>query len=121
MKVGVLTYHGSVNPGAFWQVFATCQLLRRLGHEPIVIDYYGHRHKRSCWSPLLRLKNWRHPHWMLFSVGQKIAAHKTRRALPVSLPVFSAHDVQALNCEAILVGSDVVWSFRLTLSILGKG
>ena len=39
MNVGILTFHGSSNPGAFWQAYATCQLVRDLGHVPTVIDY----------------------------------------------------------------------------------
>jgi len=50
MKVGILTYHYICNFGAQLQAYATVMALRKLGHEPVIInfvhtdlmsDYYG--------------------------------------------------------------------------------
>lgn len=38
MKVGLITYHIALNYGAVLQTYATCRLLKSLGHEVILID-----------------------------------------------------------------------------------
>ena len=38
MKIGLLTYHKSYNCGAVLQTYATCRLLKELGHEVELID-----------------------------------------------------------------------------------
>lgn len=39
MKVGIVTHHWPYNFGANLQVFSTSESLRKLGHEPFVLDY----------------------------------------------------------------------------------
>lgn len=39
MKIGILTYHDSYNFGANLQTLATQELLRKLGHQPVVVNY----------------------------------------------------------------------------------
>lgn len=38
MKIGLLTYHVSVNIGAMMQTYATCRALTELGHEVVIVD-----------------------------------------------------------------------------------
>ena len=38
MRIGLLTYHKSYNCGAVLQTYATCRLLKELGHEVELID-----------------------------------------------------------------------------------
>lgn len=38
MKIGLLTYHHSVNNGAVMQTYATCRALRELGHDVVIVD-----------------------------------------------------------------------------------
>jgi len=39
MRIGVLTFHSSRNFGANLQTLATQEMLRKLGHEPVVVNY----------------------------------------------------------------------------------
>lgn len=39
MKVGVLTWFKAINHGAVLQTYASCQMLRQLGCEPVVLDF----------------------------------------------------------------------------------
>ena len=39
MKVGILTHHWLPNFGANLQALATVETLRRLGHDPVIVDY----------------------------------------------------------------------------------
>ncbi len=110
MRVGILTFHGSVNPGAFWQAFSTCQLLQRLGHTPVVLDYrYPRRHPRSAWSWLMHARSYLHPFWTSIAVGQRLLATRSRTCLPLSLPLLGNEDIAGQRCDAIIIGSDVVW------------
>lgn len=38
MRIGLLTYHHSVNIGAVMQTYATCRALNELGHEVVIVD-----------------------------------------------------------------------------------
>ncbi|RIV85886.1 polysaccharide pyruvyl transferase family protein [Aurantiacibacter zhengii] len=39
MRIGILTFHNSANFGANLQTLATQEMLRKLGYEPVVVDY----------------------------------------------------------------------------------
>ena len=110
MKVGLLTYHASINPGAFWQCFATCQLLRRLGHEPVVLDYRNPRY--HSWNPFVaakRLKNWIAPRSLFWLVRAQFRHRRDLGMLPLSEPMANPTP-RDLPLDALVVGSDVVWS-----------
>lgn len=110
MKVGLLTYHASINPGAFWQCFATCQLLRRLGHEPVVLDYRNPRY--HSWDPFVaakRLKNWITPRSLFWLVRAQFRHRRDLGMLPLSEPMTNLAP-RDLPLDALVVGSDVVWS-----------
>ena len=43
MRIGLLTYHKSYNCGAVLQTYATCRLLKELGHEVELIDLRNYK------------------------------------------------------------------------------
>lgn len=47
MKIGILTYHRTLNYGACLQAVATRVVLERMGHEVYYIDYWPKYHSRS--------------------------------------------------------------------------
>lgn len=47
MKIGLLTYHHSVNNGAMLQTYATVKALQKLGHEVFIVDIRQPEKKRS--------------------------------------------------------------------------
>ena len=109
MKIGILTLHRSINPGAFWQCFSTCQLLRRMNHEAIVIDYVDSR--RHCRDPLREakvLRNWIHPIRTARTVAAQIRHQRDLDLLPIG-PAESTDSIGVLRLDALIVGSDVVW------------
>lgn len=110
LKVGVLTFHGSVNPGAFWQTYATCQLLESMGHEAEVIDYrHPGRHRRGLLTPARKLRAWQRPDLLFRVCMQRYYAGLSRRELKQSPQIDTAADLENLAYDAIVVGSDVVW------------
>ena len=38
MRIGLLTYHHSVNNGAMLQTYATVKALKQLGHDVFIVD-----------------------------------------------------------------------------------
>ena len=122
MKVGVLTFHGSINPGAFWQTYATCQLLQSMGHEVEVIDYYhAYRHQRGIMQSAGRLRAWLRPDLLARNWVQRYYAERSRGELPLSRRVDRADDLTKLVYDAIIVGSDVVWESPIDPVFLGAG
>ncbi|MGL5033604.1 MAG: hypothetical protein ACRC6M_07360, partial [Microcystaceae cyanobacterium] len=39
MKIGIVTFHTAVNPGAFLQAFALTKVLEKLGYEAEIINF----------------------------------------------------------------------------------
>lgn len=52
MRVGILTFHNSRNFGANLQTLATQEMLRKLGHEPVIINYVD-REKASAFERMV--------------------------------------------------------------------
>ena len=113
-KVGVLTFHRSINYGSFWQATRLVEGLRSRGHEPVVLDYDS----RSVCSAELRCA-------LQPELPKRTApgllgsyARKTRRLAKATegLPLSSRFPLHrpelAGGYDIIVVGSDEVWNFR---------
>lgn len=121
LKVGVLTFHGSVNPGAFWQTYATCQLLESMGHEAEVIDYrHPGRHRRGLLTPARKLRAWQRPDLLFRVCMQRYYAGLSRRELKQSPQIDAAAELENLAYDAIIIGSDVVWEHPIDPVYLGR-
>ena len=44
MKIALITYHRSLNYGAVLQTYATCEILKKMGHEVLLIDARMHQY-----------------------------------------------------------------------------
>lgn len=110
MKVGILTYHASINPGAFWQCFATCQALRALHHDPIILDYRNPKyHPRNPWAAFGKPQNWLCPLQTFLSSWCRFRRRNDLRFLPLGEPLEPPSVPQDMPLDAIVIGSDVVW------------
>ncbi len=50
-KIGIITFHSSLNNGAILQAYALSECLKSLGHEAFFIDYQpDYRTKQFRWS-----------------------------------------------------------------------
>ncbi len=115
MKIGIITHHYINNFGAFLQTYALARTLTQLypDAQVQVIDYvnlphalintlgwfrfYGDRETPSAWLRKIRLP-------AIFNE----ARHKY---LPLTKRVHSAEQVNAMNFDVIIVGSDEVWNY----------
>lgn len=116
MKVGVLTFHDVINAGAFLQAYASITLLRRLGHTPEIIDYTTPLHRYSPsehlrqmgWRALIRPRQWSDTRATHAAFAKCRASH-----FPMSKRYETRHDISKDHYDAVVVGSDIVWDFRL--------
>ena len=113
-KVGVLTFHRSINYGSFWQAACLVEDLRSRGHEAELLDYecpaVCSAELRCALQPELPKRT---SGRLLKSYANK--ARKLATAigeLPLSAR-FSLHQPElAGDYDIIVIGSDEVWNFR---------
>ena len=114
LKIGVLTFHRSINFGSYWQARCLVEGLRARGHRAELLDHDCKQVRRAevCCALQPELPR-RTPRALL-----KSYAAKTRKfaravaALPLSRS-FSLHEPEGTgDYDVIVVGSDEVWNFR---------
>lgn len=102
MRVGLLTYHCPPNFGAQLQAISTVGYLKRMGHEPIVLNWYA--------ADLEEMYSKRIP-------ADQIKCHEafTEYALPVGVKCSKYADlikeVDRLGLDAMVVGSDALFKY----------
>lgn len=116
LKIGILTFHDVFNPGAFLQAYATQMLLIRMGHEPEIINYNPPAHRyhplrqawKMKWRLLLSFKKWND------AFVRDLAFSKARKShLKLSMLHKARADIARTHYDAVLVGADIVWNFKL--------
>lgn len=116
MKVGILTFHDVINAGAFLQAYASITLLRKLGYSPEIIDYTTPLHRYSGrehlqkmgWRALIRPRQWFDTRATHRAFAECRASH-----FPMSRRYETREDIGNDHYDAVLIGSDIVWDFRL--------
>lgn len=101
MRIGILTFHNSRNFGANLQTLATQEMLRKLGHQPVVINY-ADENKLKAFDKLV--------------IPEQVAIHENfSNNYYVLSPKLTTINQVSEYCQeeldGVLVGSDAV--FRL--------
>lgn len=107
MKIGLLTYHNSINYGAVLQTYATCRALQELGHEVEIIDFRQDEKKSSrSFVFYFKVKNF----WRFMD----------ERYPQLSEPIKTIEELKARkwNYDSLIVGSDQVWNPQIALDKL---
>ena len=115
MKIGILTHHSINNFGAFLQCWALQEKLKSLfpNDEVCVINYIIPKQNIINIGGFFRfypasetLKSWLHKisQPCIFAKSRKKYLHLTKR-------VYNADQINALNLDAVVIGSDEVWNF----------
>lgn len=114
MKIGVVTYFDGLNYGAVLQAFSTHEILKELGHEPIMVNYKPDPRPQFPWWQLFHFHS---PAGLVSNIQTFTKQHnflpfrprfsKTRRYVSIDDIMNDPPDVEALVC-----GSDTIWSPR---------
>ena len=113
-KVGVLTFHRSINYGSYWQARCLVEGLRARGLDAEILDHRSRRvewrEARNAFQPTLPVRtDPRH----FAALGRKTRALIAAvDALPLSRPFPLEDPAQMERYDTIVVGSDEVWNFR---------
>lgn len=112
MKIGILTYHRTLNYGACLQAVATRVVLEKQGHEVFYVDYWPEYHSRGykafSLNKFLKLPSLGWKLRYIHSIAQRKQRNKSfesfqkKYILPYCKPVTEEYDV-------ILYGSDQIW------------
>lgn len=115
MKIGIVTYHRTLNYGAVMQALATRFVLQEMGHEVYYVDYWPDYHKNSyALFPLAELSklSWRKKINFLLSFLKYFISRKRRidnfdkffqnHIYPYCRPITDYFDV-------VIYGSDQIW------------
>lgn len=128
-KIGTITFHIAHNYGAVLQAYALPTAVKSLGHECEVIHYcfpyiYGWGHiehlpelleKYGLFSGLLRYIN----RWIRGGYNPRLKKSKFEsfiyNQIPLSKKAYhSVDEMQDMDYDAILFGSDQIWNSKLT-------
>lgn len=122
MKIGIATHPLLSNYGGILQNFALQQVLKKLGHEPVTIDfvpeYSVYKYVRSlCKTLLLLFIPWkRRPFVSYRAMGSRNAKVEDfcRKHITLTERVYRYMPdiVTCYNMKAVIVGSDQVWRAR---------
>ena len=112
-RVGVLTFHRSVNYGSYWQARCLVEGLAARGHDVRLLDHRSRRVTAAEWrcafQPALPLRT---PRAAMPAYGRKLRRLAAAvDALPLSRPFPLDAPAAAGRFDAVVVGSDEVWNF----------
>jgi hypothetical protein len=116
IKIGILTFHRSINYGAFLQSWALSQRLKSDFNFEVEIINFEYA-KKNIWQKLIVLKRSRLIHLYQYLM-QYFAFRKSLKALPLSKKTFinfkSKNVEKYINWQYdyVIVGSDAVWSYN---------
>lgn len=128
MKIAILTQPLRTNFGGILQDYALQTALKKMGHEPVTIDY-ACRYTKTRWL-MGRVKSivTRTPHHIQFPHYNRSGQENLNRFIhqhmnmtnPVDAP--TKQIIDEINPDAIVVGSDQVWSpwANVPLDLLGN-
>lgn len=121
MKIGILTFHNTMNYGSFLQALGMYNALIELGHNCEIIDYECKAIEDSEFSVLKKRKfNLKSiPRYFLITKKQKKKYRKFRRDLYTYMKISRRYTRETIknadnNYDIFLVGSDILWDLRLT-------
>lgn len=112
MKIGILTYHRTLNYGACLQALATRIVLEKLGHEVFYVDYWPRYHsqgyKAFSFKKFLKLPSVGWKLRYIHSIGQRkkrndsFESFQKKYIIPYCKPDTEEYDI-------VLYGSDQIW------------
>lgn len=116
MKVGILTHQYINNYGAFLQGYALCEAVSKLYPDAQVeiIDYVNIKHFIINVGGWFRFYKDRENFacWLQKTKLPRTFGHARKKDMKLSPLCLSVKDVNKLNYDVIIVGSDEVWNYK---------
>lgn len=116
MKIGIITHHYIKNYGAFLQTYALQQYLTETypDAEVVIVNYVNKKHKiiniGGCYRFFWKKESLRAYMHKIRIPGTFAAAEK--KYLNITKTVKNAEEINALELDAIIIGSDEVWHYE---------
>lgn len=113
MRIGILTHHYVKNYGAFLQMKAMYETLRRLypKAEIVVVNYVNPRHWRKNIIHILHFRfGIDTPATYIKKIQQLQTFTKYEHTIPRTHSVKSAEEIATLKLDLIVLGSDEIWN-----------
>lgn len=122
MKIGIITFHASINHGAFLQVYSTYKFLQENGFDVSIVNYMS---KKRYWAEKKQLLLTKNPISLFYNLTKINTFRKSHKNLKLEKLVFDISKVRDLY-DVFIVGSDIVWDFSnpisgIDLTYFGKG
>lgn len=115
MKIGILTYHRTLNYGACLQAVATRIVLEKMGHEVCYVDYWPKYHqgkyKVFSWLVFINLSWKKRANYLweqfrnrkfIICRAKNFAQFSSQYIIPYCRPLTESYDV-------VIYGSDQIW------------
>lgn len=120
MKIGIMTFHKSINYGSVLQAYALAYKLREMGYEPEIIDYkqrnydFQYRIIKPPFSPEALKHDFVNLNFYSIMKKRKAAFEKFRKVhLPLSKKEYcfgnSLSELDSLY-DLLICGSDQIWN-----------
>lgn len=113
MKIGILTHHYVKNYGAYLQMKAMYETVKKLYPDATVeiVDYVRGKHWRKNIIHVLHYrKSIDTPSTYIKKVKQLSCFTKYERSLPRTKKVRNAAEIKALKLDLLILGSDEIWN-----------
>lgn len=104
MKVGILTFYKSINPGAFLQCYCLQEYLKSQGIEVYIIKYYSFKHRFNEIRRILLKKN------PIKSISYFLKYLSINKSIRENFKMIGVSSIAKL--DTIIIGSDIVWDFK---------
>ena len=112
MRIGILTFHDSLNHGAYLQAYSSMKTIEKLGHEAVIINYTNPRHQEHPYRMLFRLRGIRSLTYRLERISRYRKFREAHRRFRLTSFTTSHEEVGKELFDVVLVGSDIVWNFK---------
>lgn len=112
MKIGLLTFHNAHNYGAVLQAYALRTVLRKLGHEAVILNYRNeaiekHYPKKLDTEDAKKQEDWQRQYQRFEEfINQVLLEEKTE--------LLQMEDLEKTAIDCFICGSDQIWESGLT-------
>ncbi len=110
MKIGVLTFHETINHGAFFQAYAVYLKLIELGNDVEVIHYKNSEMWLNEYRAFILRKQ--RPTMLLKNISKMYKFKADLKRLKLTRFTRDVKKIDSSYYDAIVIGSDIVWNYE---------